>query len=178
MARPVNPSSRPAIFAASRYPHQDVLSDELELAALPSAVSLTRCFIEEYLRKWSLEDLADVAQLVASEIVTNAIKVTGLTEQPADCTALHDADIGRVITRMRWSASRLIIETWDGDHHTPVAASPLDLDEGGRGLMIVAALTAAWGHYPAATGKVVWAQLTIPGARTPAGPGRPARTRQ
>jgi anti-sigma regulatory factor (Ser/Thr protein kinase) len=154
---------RPSAFAASRYPCHIVMSDELELAALPSAVSLTRRFIEAYLRKWGLEELTDTASLIASEIVTNAVKATGMTEQPTDYAALRDASLGRVITRLLWSAAGLFIETWDSDQSQPAPSRPLDLDENGRGLMLIAALSADWGHYPAATGKVVWAQLAIPG---------------
>lgn len=164
-------ASRRTVFAPRRDAGRNVLSGELELAALPSAVSLTRRFIEAYLRKWSLEEMADVAELVASEIVTNAVKATGLTEQPRDYSALRDAGIGRIITRLSWPAPGLLIETWDADPRPPAPSSPLDLDEGGRGLILVTALTTAWGHYPSVTGKVVWAQLAIPGGRTPHGHG-------
>jgi anti-sigma regulatory factor (Ser/Thr protein kinase) len=174
----VNTRSRHAIFALPRHPQQNMLSDELERAALPSAPGLTRCFIEEYLRKWSLEELADVASIVASEIVTNAVKATGLIEQPANYAALHDSGIGRVITRLCWAASSLVIETWDKEPRPPVPSTASALDEGGRGLMLVAALAAAWGHYPAGGGKVVWARLAIPGGRTPADPIRPPGSRR
>jgi hypothetical protein len=168
--------TRHATFAESRRPGQGELSDELELAALPSAPCLTRRFIEEYLSKWSLDGLADVASVVASEIVTNAVKAAVLTEQPTGSPAPHDRCIGRVVTRLCWSGPSLVIETWDGEPRPPVVAAATDLDEYGRGLMIVAALAAEWGHYPAASGKVVWARLTIPGTRGPAGPGRPPGT--
>lgn len=140
----------------------EAVSDELELAALPSAVSLTRRFIEAHLRKCHLEEMTDTTSLVASELVTNAIKATGLTETPADYARLHDLKLARVIARLRLSATSLFIDTWDGDPHPPVPGHPDDLDEDGRGLMLVTALTTAWGHYPSAGGKVVWAEITIP----------------
>ena len=152
---------RPVVFNGSPH-HPEAVSDELELAALPSAVSLTRRFIEAHLRKWQLEEMTDTAALVASELVTNAIKATGITETPADYARLHDVKLARVITQLRLSATSLSIDTWDGDPHPPVPARPGDLDEDGRGLMLVTALTAAWGHYPSASGKVVWAEITIP----------------
>ena len=152
---------RPVVFNGSSH-HPEAVSDELELAVLPSAVSLTRRFIEAHLRKWHLEEMTDTAALVASELVTNAIKATGITEGPADYARLHDVKLARVITRLRLSAPSLFIETWDGGPHPPVPACPGDLDEGGRGLMLVTALTTAWGHYPSASGKVVWAEITIP----------------
>jgi Histidine kinase-like ATPase domain len=170
----VSPVARGGTFATYQSPHRAVLSDELELAALPTAVGLTRLFVGVYLRKWSLEAVTDIAELVASEIVTNAIKATGLSQQPADYAALHDADVGRVITRLCWLESSLVIETWDGEQRPPVQSSPVDLDEGGRGLMLVTALTTAWGHYPSGNGKVVWAEIAIPTAtRTRVRPSPP-----
>lgn len=152
---------RPVIFTGSSH-HPEAVSDELELAALPSAVSLTRRFIEAHLRKWHLEEMTYTAALVASELVTNAIKATGITEAPAGYAAIYDMDLARVTTRLRLSASSLFTEVWDGDPHPPVPACPGDLDEDGRGLMLVTALTAAWGYYPSVTGKVVWAEITVP----------------
>lgn len=151
----------PVVFDCSSH-HPEMVSDELELAALPSAVSLTRRFIEAHLRKWQLEEMIDTAALVASELVTNAIKATGITEAPADYARLLDVKLARVITRLRLSATSLFIETWDGDQRPPVPARPGDFDEGGRGLRLVTALTTAWGHYPSASGKVVWTEITIP----------------
>ncbi len=152
---------RPFVFNGSSQ-HPEAVSDELELAALPSAVSLTRRFIEAHLRKWHLEEMTDTTALIASELVTNAVKATGITETPTDYARLHDVKLARVITRLRLSGPSLFIDTWDGDPHPPVPARPDDLDEDGRGLMLVTALTAAWGHYLSASGKVVWAEIAIP----------------
>ena len=90
---------------------------------------------------------------------------------PADYAALHDADVGRVITRLCWLESSLVIETWDGEQRPPVQSSPVDLDEGGRGLMLVTALTTAWGHYPSGNGKVVWAEILPRSGTAPARTG-------
>lgn len=150
------------------HPDEDgAVSDKLELAAIPSAVSLTRRFTEAYLRKWRLDAMTDTADLVVSELVTNAITATGVTEAPADYADLRDVKLARVIIRLRLSASSLLIETWDSDSHPPVPARPGELDEGGRGLMLVSALTAAWGHYGSAGGKVVWAEIAIPSHLAP-----------
>ena len=67
------------------HPDEDsTVSNKLELSAIPSAVSLTRRFVEAYLRKWQLDAMTDTADLVASELVTNAITASGVTEVPAD----------------------------------------------------------------------------------------------
>jgi hypothetical protein len=68
----VKDQHRPVVFNGFSH-HPEAVSDRLELAALPSAVSLTRRLVEAHLRKWHLEEMTDTAALVASELVTNAI---------------------------------------------------------------------------------------------------------
>jgi hypothetical protein len=65
----------------------------------------------------------------------------------------------------------IIIEVWDRDPGTPHQREAAAGDEGGRGLMIVAALCTRWDFTAAADGgKVVWAELAIPAEiLTPAG---------
>jgi hypothetical protein len=68
---------------------------------------------------------------------------------------------------------------WDRDPNPPVLGDPGDLDEGGRGLVLVTALTTEWGAYPAdaaAGGKVVWAEIPVPPVSAD-GPGRFRRRR-
>lgn len=153
--------------------------DELELAAIPSAVSLTRRFTEAFLRKRDLEEVTDTARLIASELVTNAIRATGVTATPAGYAGLHGARLARIIARLHLAPPGLFIEVWDEDPRPPVRVQPGALDEGGRGLLLVTALAAAWGHYPCDRGKVVWAQIASPGHLTrdapptvPGGAGR------
>jgi hypothetical protein len=65
----------------------------------------------------------------------------------------------------------IIIEVWDRDPGTPHRRDATSGEEGGRGLMIVAALCTQWDFAAAADGgKVVWAELAIPAEiLTPAG---------
>jgi anti-sigma regulatory factor (Ser/Thr protein kinase) len=137
--------------------------EELELVAIPSAVGLARRFTEACLRKRDLDEIADTASLVASELVTNSIRATGITQSPASYAGLHDEELARITVRLRISVSGLLIEVRDEDPRPPVPARPDALDEGGRGLMLVTALAAAWGHGPCPGGKVVWAEIAVPG---------------
>ncbi len=82
---------------------------------------------------------------------------------------------------MRLNGTRVLVEVWDADPQPP---SPKDLaedglDEGGRGLFLVAALSTRWDWYPTQDppGKVVWCELD---AELPAHRGklrRPGRCR-
>ncbi len=95
------------------------------------------------LREWGCEKLVDDAELVVTELVTNAIVHT-----EADSTLTLTLDNGT-----------LYIEVTDADPNPP-KPQPFDLTrEGGRGLLIVATLARAWGIEPHASGKKVWAHL-------------------
>ena len=61
----------------------------LELGALPSAVPCARLHTRQLLWEWQLADLADSAELVVSEIVTNAVQVTpgGRANRPGAAVA-------------------------------------------------------------------------------------------
>jgi len=105
-------------------------------------------------QKWGLADLAATAELLVSELVTNAVKaMAGRDDQP------------RVYLRLSGDNARVLIEVWDADPRPPEdprADGLPDLDaEGGRGLFLVAALSARWNwqltQQPA--GKVVWCEL-------------------
>lgn len=129
------------------------------LAALPTAPRLARAFVTQTLHAWSVPETchADV-ELLTSELVTNAIQHTGRADgsplpQPAETVAV----IG-VRVRLRDTVVRL--EVWDNDPRPPVPAQPSPDDESGRGLLLVATLSQAWGTRPSRVGgKVVWCDV-------------------
>ncbi len=57
---------------AARWPNHSTL----ELGALPSAVPCIRLHTTLVLREWQLAGLADAAELVASELATNAVQAS------------------------------------------------------------------------------------------------------
>jgi anti-sigma regulatory factor (Ser/Thr protein kinase) len=125
------------------------LSTMLEFAPLPTAVPCARLHVVHVLREWGLRDLAGDAQMVVSELITNAIDAsTLLPEHPP------------VTLRLLLTGKSLVIEVWD---HSPLDLEPRKADaddECGRGLTVVAALAERWGwertgHHR----KVVWAEL-------------------
>lgn len=88
----------------------------------------------------------DEALLVASELVTNAVRATGL-----------------VAVQLRVAGPSLYVEVWDNMPGVPEVKC-LEADaEGGRGLHLVEALATRWGVcHPQSGGKVVWAELSLP----------------
>ena len=75
----------------------------LELGALPGAVPCARLHTRQLLWEWQLTGLADSAELVVSEIITNAIQVTQADARTApvrlwllaDRARLADPGLGR-----------------------------------------------------------------------------------
>ena len=91
------------------------------------------------------EEGVDVASLVVSELVTNAL--------------VHGAAPVRL--RVRSSGSRVYLEVADAARYRPHRRIARVTDENGRGLELLEALSRRWGVRPQVTGKVVWAQLDL-----------------
>jgi hypothetical protein len=120
----------------------------LELAPNPAAVPQARRHAARVLTGWQLGALADDASMVISELVTNAVTATASLPFCAGIGLLLAAD-----------QAELAVLVWDASPHPPVPQSRDEDALAGRGLEIVAALTARWGFVPSPRGKVVWALL-------------------
>jgi anti-sigma regulatory factor (Ser/Thr protein kinase) len=124
---------------------------DLELAAFPSAVSCARAHVRSVAREWGLAELADTAELLASELATNAIRASERLRTRAD---LESIPVVRI-----WLASdqaAIAIHVWDSNDEMPVREDVGPEDECGRGLMLVESLGQDWGAYREQNGKVVW----------------------
>jgi anti-sigma regulatory factor (Ser/Thr protein kinase) len=143
-----------------RFPTPWPLASRLPLGSLPSAVPCARLHTRLILREWNLGQVAEDAEILASELVTNALKASwSLAEtQPIELRVLAGHE-------------RLMIEVWDA-LSAPPDPRPHEIDaESGRGLEIVSLLSDGWGFYhPDDGGKVVWAMLDITAAPSAAGP--------
>jgi serine phosphatase RsbU (regulator of sigma subunit)/PAS domain-containing protein len=118
---------------------------------LPDAVLHARRFTARTLRSWGLEDEADVALLVVSELVTNAL--------------LHTQGAARLDLML--SGDRLRMAVSDSSPRAP--AKPVIVDweaTGGRGILLVEAVSAGWGSVPVSGGKQVWAEIQVPPRET------------
>ncbi|MEU8589212.1 SpoIIE family protein phosphatase [Streptomyces sp. NPDC048664] len=120
-----------------------------EVPADPSAVHEVRENTARRLDAWGLDDLAFTTELIASELVTNAIRHA--------C-----GPIGLRLIRDR----TLICEVSDGGNTSPHMRRAHTTDEGGRGLFLVAQLAQRWGTRYTATGKTIWAEQLIPPSHT------------
>ncbi|MFC5751139.1 ATP-binding protein [Actinomadura rugatobispora] len=129
---------------------------KLRLHARPAAVGRGRSLIRELLDRWKLTHVAHDAELIGSELLTNAIKV----ERARGAPGVH----ATVILGLRLRPRSLFIEVGDSAEAAPATRAPDDLAEGGRGLLIVACLARSWGSRPSANGgKTVWAEIALSG---------------
>ena len=137
-----------------------LLVNRLKFAATVTAPSCARVFVEHTLRSWLLPGLVDDARVIVSEIVTNAVQATGITDPHPTYADLEDLALLGVQVRV-WDRT-LFIEVWDDDREKPpgAVAADADPDEHGRGLVIVGGLTSRHGfsRLPG-QGKIVWAAL-------------------
>lgn len=133
------------------------LQSRLPFAALPSAVSCARLHARSITLEWGLRDISDTAELVTSELMTNAIQASQRLKTAAD-----PADVPVVNLWLVCDGLSLVIHVQDASDELPVLKDLASDDEGGRGLLLVAALGKDWGCYRNAEGgKVVWAMLTL-----------------
>jgi len=118
----------------------------------PRAVTVCRRTLRLILTLHGLIHLVDTAELLATELASNAVRHTK----------------GPAALRVRWTDGVLRIGVWDADPEPP--DPPRQLDhltedlEGGRGLALVRACADLWGWQPLARdgsrGKYVWCELT------------------
>jgi anti-sigma regulatory factor (Ser/Thr protein kinase) len=124
---------------------------DLPLAALATAPACARGHVRSVAYECGLPNLADTAELLTSELVTNAVQASA-TLKTAGTPVLRIW-----VTRGQGS---LAIHVWDGSHHMPVRQETGPDQTGGRGLMLVEALSEHSGAYREANGKVVWAVIS------------------
>ena len=122
----------------------------LELAAFPSAVPCARGHVRAVATESGLAHLADTAELLASEIVTNAV-------QASDRLNIAETPVVQITVTIDHES--LLIRVWDGSDSMPVRQQVALSDGGGRGLTIIDALSTDWGACREADGKVVWALI-------------------
>ncbi len=112
----------------------------------PTCVATARRFVDQTLTTWGSGDVAFDAQLVVSELVTNAMRHGG----------------GAIQLRLLSHRPEVACVVSDYSQNAPTASPTTDVfAEYGRGLRLVEALTTAWGWLtPGGPGKMVWAVLS------------------
>ena len=118
----------------------------VRLTTGPAAAAEARGQVRVAIRDWKIPVDPDIAILLASDLITNAI--------------MHGA--GATITvAIRCSRGHLRIDVYDKSRYRPVGANDL-VDAGtGRGLVLVAALSADWGSVRTPAGKALYFTLAF-----------------
>ncbi|MEU2718204.1 SpoIIE family protein phosphatase [Streptomyces sp. NPDC007205] len=124
----------------------------------PAAVAPARAACVRRLTEWGLERVAFTAELILSELITNAIRYG---------TAPIAVRLLRTIPTRSPSEGTLIFEVSDGSSTSPRLRRAKVTDEGGRGLFLVAQFAERWGTRYTPTGKVIWAEQTLHPGATP-----------
>ena len=121
------------------------------------SIRTAREFLAETLQQWRMMELHESAELVVSELVTNALH-HGLVSDPPDPEC-------PIQLRLLRKGQHVMCVVTDPSNEIPVRQDPgpepddlSALAESGRGLHVVASYSRRWGWAPLANdGKAVWA---------------------
>ncbi|WP_083982989.1 ATP-binding protein [Actinomadura hibisca] len=153
-----DPAVRPGLRGCWPAPHAGTpRTARCVLRAEPASPGRARDFTAATLAGWSLAEHSDDAVIAVSELVTNALR-HGLREVP------HGPSGGLVQLVLLNHPRRLVVMVTDPGERVPepVAHEPEWFGEGGRGLLVVGAVSSAWGWAPLTTGgKAVWAAFEL-----------------
>jgi hypothetical protein len=119
----------------------------VRLARKPSSAAEARGRVRAALQAWQVPVDPDIAILLTSDLVTNAITY---------------GDGETVTLAIRCCGTHLRIDIYDKSRYLPAgAAEPAGADTG-RGLVLVAALSAEWGSFRTPAGKAMYFTLAFP----------------
>jgi len=118
----------------------------VRLTAGPTAAGQARGQVQAAIRTWDISVDPDVAVLLTSELVTNAIT--------------HEAG-GDITLAITCSRDRLRVDVHDTSCCLPMLVEAGADDEAGRGLMLVTTLSDEWGFYRTPAGKAVYFTLAF-----------------
>ncbi|HZT67810.1 MAG TPA: ATP-binding protein [Acidimicrobiales bacterium] len=120
--------------------------ERLHLPAHPSAPTSARSFVAGVMTRWGMDELAETATLLVSELVTNAIQ--------------HASSEVDIVVAGAGSAVRVAVHDHSG--RVPLRLMTDADGRGGRGLQLVESLSDAWGvDCSPGDGKDVWFEMTL-----------------
>ncbi|MEU2280984.1 SpoIIE family protein phosphatase [Streptomyces sp. NPDC013178] len=143
---PAHPCDDIALLVARTHALDPRRIASWDLPADPALVGEVRASALRRLADWGLDEAAFAAELILSELVTNAIR--------------HGA--GPIRVRLLHHRT-LICEVSDASNTAPHLRRAASTDEGGRGLFLVAQLSQTWGTRYLPEGKVIWAECGLDG---------------
>ncbi|MGH3567885.1 MAG: ATP-binding protein [Pseudonocardia sp.] len=144
---------RPAVAMSEPEQPEWQQASELVLAALPSAVNCARLLVCSELTRYPLDRRCiDAAEQVMDELVTHAVKTTGVTADQPMYRAAYD-HLGTIRVLLRLMAESLVIEVWDSSTEPP---------ESSLGAAPGLSRSRDWSyHLPRSGGRVVWCVLSM-----------------
>ena len=164
--RPPNPTTvaaatRPS--AANRADASARLCRVVRLASRLSAVAAARTEVEAAIGAWCVAVDPDVAILLTSELVTNAVTHATARRGRNGRAARRGGAAEAVLLVIAADDAGLRVDVHDGSVDLPVLADcPADADaETGRGLLLVTSLSAEWGFHRTPGGKAVYFTLEV-----------------
>jgi anti-sigma regulatory factor (Ser/Thr protein kinase) len=115
----------------------------------PEALTEARHMIRATVRSWGARERSDEIELVADELITNAL--------------LHTEGAAVVTLRvLSGSDRRLRVEVEDSSSALPRRREPGEQGVSGRGLLLVDRLTDVWGVEARGGGKCLWCEFVVP----------------
>lgn len=135
------------------------LHDGLRLVSTKSAIPCARLFVEYTLDKWGAYTFIHEAVRQVDDLVTMAVKATGITEDRSKWAELPRIEF--ITVRVLGLDTSIRIEVWDSAPNPPILA-----DEAGSYVRR--------GCYPTVRGKVVWVELPVYPHRSSFPPQPPA----
>jgi PAS domain S-box-containing protein len=165
---------------------EELAVEQRTFSAEPIMVSEARRMAAETFASWGMiDDKAELACLLVSEVVTNVVLHAAtpaprrefVTEGPPGFSFDEsswdlDLDLGADLhrrepvskefrLRLRRGAEAVWVEVFDSDMRLPRIRSAGETDEGGRGLYLVDQLANRWGSRPTSDGKAVWFEIPL-----------------
>lgn len=147
---PTQPRDDIALLVARTHRLAEAQVAEWQVPQDPAAVARVRTACARRLTEWGVDDAAFTAELILSELITNAVRYGS---EPIFVRVIRDR--------------ALIFEVSDGSSTSPRLRRARVTDEGGRGLFLVAQLSERWGTRYTPTGKVIWAEQTLQDGTAP-----------
>ena len=128
------------------------MTESLRLQADVHTPGVARTFVGQCLRYWGYDSLVPKAELLTSEVVTNAVLHAG----------------GPVVVEVDDLTEGVLVVVEDPAPALPTQRSPGPLDAGGRGLQILGAAASAWGVAKIPDdGKHVWFTISLSESTSP-----------
>jgi len=132
------------------------------LVTLPTSPFWARKYTRSFLDscRGMTESTAQTAELLVSELVTNAVRFSG---DPARALSYSErANASLISLSLRHFPEVLLIEVYDTDSNPPILCDTGTDAENGRGLILIDALAKEWSYFfPPDGGKVVYCVLEI-----------------